>query len=381
MKIVHLCLGAFFPDGYSYQENMLPKFHKIAGYNVEVIASLQTFDENGKVSFYAEPKRYINENNILVTRLAYRKPCLIYKKFRRFQGLFQALERAKPDILFIHNVQFLDIDCVVKYLKKYPDIIVFCDNHADLVNSASNWISKKIMHGFIWKRCANLIEPYTKKFYGVLPARVSFLTDVYGLPSEKCHLLVMGADDEMVELASSSDVRDKVRKGYGVTENELLLMTGGKIDQNKQQVITLMQAFNSLSIPNAKLVIFGSVIPELKEVFKNQLSNKVIYAGWKQSNDIYNEFSGADLILFPGLHSVLWEQAVAMGKPCIFKRIDGFTHIDIGGNCVFFDNDTIDEYKHKIQFAIRNIDNLKSKAIREGKDTFSYKNIAARAIK
>ena len=28
MKIVHLCLGCFYIDNYSYQENMLPKFHK-----------------------------------------------------------------------------------------------------------------------------------------------------------------------------------------------------------------------------------------------------------------------------------------------------------------------------------------------------------------
>ncbi len=28
MKIVHMCLGCFYPDNYSYQENMLPKYHK-----------------------------------------------------------------------------------------------------------------------------------------------------------------------------------------------------------------------------------------------------------------------------------------------------------------------------------------------------------------
>ena len=37
MKIVHLCLCSFFPDNYSYQENLLPKYHKRLGYDVEVI--------------------------------------------------------------------------------------------------------------------------------------------------------------------------------------------------------------------------------------------------------------------------------------------------------------------------------------------------------
>ena len=49
MKIVHLCLASFYPDNYSYQENLLPKFHKELGYDVEVIASTQSFDEYGKV--------------------------------------------------------------------------------------------------------------------------------------------------------------------------------------------------------------------------------------------------------------------------------------------------------------------------------------------
>lgn len=51
MKVVHLCLGSFYPDNYSYQENLLPKFHKELGHCVEVIASTQSFDENGKVCF------------------------------------------------------------------------------------------------------------------------------------------------------------------------------------------------------------------------------------------------------------------------------------------------------------------------------------------
>lgn len=79
MKIVHICLGAFYPDNYSYQENMLPKFHKQQGHDVEVIASLETFDENGKTSFYPSPKVYQNEYGIKVTRLAFRKPSRIYK--------------------------------------------------------------------------------------------------------------------------------------------------------------------------------------------------------------------------------------------------------------------------------------------------------------
>lgn len=107
MKIVHLCLGSFFPDNYSYQENMLPKFHKQLGYDVEVIASLASFDENGNYIYLKNSSSYLNEHNIKVTRLNYRKPTLLNHKLKMYQGTYNALKKSNPDILFIHGCQFL----------------------------------------------------------------------------------------------------------------------------------------------------------------------------------------------------------------------------------------------------------------------------------
>ena len=359
---------------------MLPKFHKKQGYDVEVIASLETFDNDGKTCYYSEAKRYTNENDVLVTRLNYKSPDKFYKKLKRFSELSQALEMAKPDILFIHNVQFLDMDKVVSYLKRNKKVKVFCDNHADFTNSAKGFVSRRILHGIIWKHCAKSIEPYTTKFYGVLPARVDFLKEVYGLSEGKCELLVMGADDDRVSQASDPEVREAVRKRYKINDDEILLVTGGKIDHNKTQTLTLMDAINKLDNPKIKLTVFGSVVPELKEKFNSLLSDNVIYSGWKKSDDIYDEFAAADIVVFPGLHSVLWEQAVAMGKPCIFKRISGFTHIDIGGNCLFFENDSEDEYIKKIKLSIEKLDEIKYAAETHGKEKFSYNNIAKRSV-
>ena len=85
-------------------------------------------------------------------------------------------------------------------------------------------------------------------------------------------------------------------------------------------------------------------------------------------------------MIFPGLHSVLWEQAVAMGKPCIFKKIDGFTHIDLGGNCLFFEKDDVEEYKNKIGLCIAELDSMRCFAETHGKEKFSYNNIAKRSV-
>ena len=384
MRIVHLCLGSFFPDNYSYQENMLPKFHKQQGNHVEVIASLATFDENGKPTYMEHGGTYQNEYDIKVTRLEYRKPLKIYYRMKRYIGTYAALEAAKPEILFIHGCQFMDMDIVVRYLKKHKGIRVYVDNHADFSNSATNWLSKNILHKIFWRHTAQMVEPYTTKFYGVLPARVDFLKNLYKLPPEKCELLVMGADDDLVEAAEKPEVRKEIRSKYHIAEDDFLIMTGGKIDQFKTQTLLLMEAVQKIKNLKVKLIVFGSITTDLKEKV-NALADgeKVQSIGWIQAKDSYQYFAAADLVVFPGRHSVFWEQVAAQGIPMLCKKWDGTTHVDVGGNVRFLEKDSADE----IQVAIEELLNqpekyqqMKRVAVEQGKKTFLYSDIAKRCI-
>lgn len=383
MKIVHLCLGCFYPDNYSYQENMLPKFHKELGYDVEVIASTQSFDENGKTVFLDKTGSYFNEYGIKVTRLPYKNNNKIGHKLKRYIGTYSAVESATPDILFIHGAQFTDIVKVVKYLKTHCDVKVYVDNHADFSNSATNSVSK-VIHKTLWRYCEHQINPFTTKFYGVLPARVDFLTDVYKLPAEKCELLVMGADDELVNTANSPEVKKEIREKYGVAEDDFLIVTGGKINGYRAETLDLMSAVADINNPKIKLLVFGNVSEELKDKF-NQLSDgeRIIYAGWQSVRDTYNFLACADLVVFPGLHSVMWEQAVALGVPCLFRDLNGFHHIDIGGNAVFLKDVSKQSLKTKIEELINDpqkISKMKNIAQEKGKTFFSYKEIAQKSI-
>ena len=147
---------------------------------------------------------------------------------------------------------------------------------------------------------------YTKKFYGVLPVRVDFLKDVYGLPADKCELLVMGADDELVEKAKTSGARERIREQYGIKEDDFLIMTAGKIDQWKTQTLLLMQAVQNIKKGHVRLIVFGSVTQELMEQVKALADGtKVQYIGWVLSKDSYDDFEAADLVVFPGRHSVM----------------------------------------------------------------------------
>lgn len=384
MKVVHLCLGSFYPDNYSYQENLLPKFHKELGYDVEVIASTQSFDEHGKVCYLQNTGTYQNEFDIRVTRIPYKTQSKIWKKLRRYQGCYDALKKANPDIIFVHGGQFLDIDQVVKYVKEHPNVVVYVDNHADFSNSATNWFSKNILHKVIWRHCEKEIEPYTKKFYGVLPVRVDFLKDVYRLPTSKCELLVMGADDGLVKDAVDSHARENIRKQYNIADNDFLVMTGGKIDKWKTQTLLLMQAIQNIHSENVKLIVFGSVTQELEEKVKRLADGqKVQYIGWVQSKDSYKYFAAADLVVFPGRHSVFWEQVTGQGIPMLVKDWPGTHHVDLGGNVYFLEDDSVEEIQNRIGYLLDNPERyreMKRIAMEKGMKTFSYRNIAERAL-
>ena len=379
MKILHLMLGCFYIDNYSYQENYLPKYHKMLGNEVEIVASLVSFDENGKSTVMPKADKYTNEYGIPVTRLDYKKGKLA-KKLRYYIGLRDELVRIAPDVIFIHGVQFMDIKIVSQYCKEHRNVKVYADNHSDFSNSAKNWVSKYILHRAFWRSCAQKINPYVVKFYGVLPARVNFLADVYGIPKDKIELLVMGADDEMVEKAIMPCVQNDKRREYGIGDSDIVIVTGGKIDKNKPEVLLLMDAVKKLERDNIKLLVFGSVIPDYQEEFNSKLSDQVVYLGWKKPDEIYYEFAVADIVAFPGLHSVLWEQAVGMKKPCIFRKIKGFSHVDLGGNCCYFEEDTVDSYSETLKKAIDNIEQMNKFASKKESEIFSYKKIAERSI-
>ncbi|HZK54105.1 MAG TPA: glycosyltransferase [Desulfosporosinus sp.] len=384
MKITHLCLGCFFVDNYSYQENMLPKFHKILGYDVSVIASLQSFDKNGKASYLEHGGSYINEYGISIIRLDYRKGIRkINRKLKTYIGVFSALEQEAPDLLFIHGCQFWDMRTVIRYVKAHKRIKVFIDNHCDYSNSATNFLSKEIMHKIVWKYMAQKIEPYTTKFYGVLPARVDFLVDLYSLPKEKVKFLAMGADDEKVEEAQNEIVKKAIRAKYYIKEDDFLIMTGGKIDSAKKQTLLLMEAVKQIKDPKVKLIVFGSVTEDLRNKL-NSLCNadKVQYIGWIQSQDAYKHFAVADLAVFPGRHSVFWEQVTGLGVPMIVKYWKGTTHVDLGGNVKFLYKDSIAEIKQAIEGLVNSeeYNEMQRIAVAKGMAVFSYKEIAKRSI-
>lgn len=384
MKIVHVMLCGPVTDGWQYQDNLLTKYHKKIGNEVTMITSKWIAEKDGNLKKF-QYSNYFNDDGVKVIRLSIKHDKHFFNKFKKFKGLAENIEKERPNILFIHGCQFLDIKQIMKYLKKYPNTKVYIDNHADFINSGTNWLSKNILHKIIWRSLVHKIEPYVTTFYGVTPARVDFLKKIYKLPSDKCQLLVMGVDPEIVQNISKQNCKAKIQKKYNIADSDFLIVTGGKIDHFKTQTLLLMDAINKIENKNIKLLIFGSVSLELKEEFESKCnSKKIIYVGWLETSESYKYIAAADLVIFPGAHSVLWEQTVGQGIPLLCRYFKGFEHVDVGGNVVFLYKDTIEEMYEKVLEIINNKDKynaMKKIAQTKGLKLFSYKEIAKQSIK
>ena len=383
MKILHCCLAAFYNDNYGYQENIMPRMHKLQGHDVMILASTEVFVDRVNLG-YTNPRKYINENGIPVHRVPYVSwlPLKIASKIRLYKGVFDIIEGFKPDVLFLHDAQFLSIKDIVKYVKVNSNVKLFVDGHTDFGNSARTFLSKWLLHRCIYQHCINVIKPYVERFYGTLPARVDFFVNEYKTPVEKTELLVMGADDEFVNKAKRNNSCKIIRNQFSVKDDDFLIVTGGKFTEGKKQILSVMEGVKRLSGKfHVKLLIFGSIMDKMKDEFYALCDGNIVqYIGWINANESYNYFEAANLVIFPGTHSVLWEQAVGQGKPCIFKYIPGFTHIDIGGNCEFLKKADLDDCMQIIEKCIINYHSMHTIASTKGLSHFSYYKISERAI-
>lgn len=384
MKILHCCLANFYVDNSSYQENIITKMHRHQGHEVEILASTETFLNRTELG-YTVSGRYINEHNIPVTRLNYSTwlPHRIAVKVRVYEGVKENLDRFNPDIIFIHGPQFYNVNNIVEYANRNKDVKVFVDSHTDFINSGRNFLSKYLQHKILYRYYVKQLIPICSCFFGVLPLRVQFLIDVYRVPKEKTDLLRMGADDLILAKKNQAEIRLKLRKSLGLNEDDLLIFTGGKIRPSKR-IVELIDAVNQLGIPNVYLCVAGTPLKSFEQEYRRKTQNfKFIEAGWQSNESMYDYLLSSDLAVFPGTHSVLWEQAVGVGLPSVFRRIEGISHLDIGGNCEFFTGSTAIE----LLFFLRNLlaDRSKLKAMKQAacgvkRNDFLYSNIAKKSI-
>ena len=239
------------------------------------------------------------------------------------------------------------------------------------------------MHGLLYKFCALVLNEVVDKFWGVLPRRVSFLNQVYGLPIEKIGFLNLGAEEDWMDLAGNVELIKKYKIKYGLNLDKKILVTGGKIDLFKKDTLILMRQF-ARADAEGLLVIFGSIDLELVDEFNSILnsSNKIIYLGWLNSSEVYEVLLLSDLGIFLGRHSVLWEQCVGVGLPLLLNADESFSYLNHNNNIISDDKSATQLISQALDLFVNNdlLSEYKKRAMQNSRYEFSYSRISERGI-
>lgn len=383
MKIVHICVCGEYYEQYAYQDNLLPKYHRKAGHEVTIIAATYSrFDPaSGKVIQDHTRCRYLADGTKVI-RLEPVLPIAINSHTHIFRGFKKALTDERPDFIFCHGVESPNYLFLAKYKRLHPDVKIVYDSHTDFSNSCHTFITrlraKLVVRGIIVKSLLWTSD----KFYGTTTGRCDFLKDIYHVPAGKVDFLPMGADDEKLHTEDREKMRTEVRGKYGIAENDFLIVTGGKIDSWKK-TDTLAEAIATLDDPHIKLLIFGSLTDSVKHKILALTSERIQYIGWVPSDDVYRYFYAADLVAFPGSHSVLWEQAVASKVPLAIREDGNFGHVDFNGNCLLLSDVSSNGLMKAMKAVATDRDtylNLKENAESEGAEQFLYSKIAQKVL-
>ncbi len=381
MNILHIAPNAPYNDNWGYQENLLPKYQKKAGHDVSLIVTNLSFKDGKTVE--TECREYVSDDGVNIIRLKKKQyPLGIQTKLCAKLEVYPYLEKIKPDLVFYHGLHGTTVYDAVKYKKKLnPNCVIVQDNHMDPNNGmGTSGLKNKLLRA-ISRRTVRKTMPYISRVYGVTPWRKKYAEEYYGVPSYKTDVLIMGADDEQMNIDSKEKLRGEIRAQYEVDARDFLVVTGGKIDRAKQ-IHLLMEACGSLS--GVKLLIFGKVSDELSSEFEALLARhkNIVHVGWIEASQVYKYFFAADLVVFPGGHSVMWEQACASKTPCVFRKWEGIEHLNNGGNCRFVSDISVCALKEEIQKLCFTPAYYEMKAIADSKrtDVFLYSHIAKKSV-
>lgn len=331
MKILHVCLSCFYIDEHSYQENILVRKHIDQGHNVKVLASIENFNEDKKIS-YSPPGTYMGTDGAEVTRLAYANwlPFPIMKKLRIHNGVYDLINEFKPDVIIFHGMCGWELLTVTKYAMENPHVILKVDSHEDLVNSGRNFVSKNFLHRLYYKPIAKYASKNLDEILCVSISVIEFLRDFYELPQSKLKFYPLGGD-----IPSSNEynsIRSEVRGFHSVSEKEILFVQTGKLTTRKKLEKTL-KAFIQVKNESFKLIIAGVIdLPNQQEIMGLiESDERIRYIGWQTSKQIDDILCAADVYLQPGTQSATMQNSLC--KRCAVVLDDVSSHVPyIKGN-------------------------------------------------
>ena len=260
------------------------------------------------------------------------------------------------------------------------------DSHTCEINADIHMVKGLRGKGKVWfvNAMYRQLYPYAKKIYGITPACVDYAVNYYGAPADKVALLPLGYDPDVLPWERREETRTKFRQKHHLREDDTVIIHGGKIIRRRKTPETI-KAVAKLDDPRVKLVIFGGMDAEMKpevEALIEENRERVIYLGALSPEEYHQAYYAADLAVFPGGQSVLWQQAIGCGLPIVVGNDKKLDYLDRGGNAYFLDDTSAEGIYMALAEVLQpdRLAKMKAAAQSEGREFFSYERIAQQII-
>lgn len=376
MKILHLCLSNFYIDGYGYQENYLPIMNQKDGHDVMIIASTETYVE-GKYH-YLEPSSYLTETNIPITRIPYAGfPHTIAKKIRHYVGLEELLYKIDPDVILFHGVCAYDIKVVARFKQQRPNLKFYVDSHTGLHNSASNFISKNVLHKGLYKSWLHQALPYIGKVFYIGLDEKKYLEEIMGIPEDRMEYYPLGGI--VIDETEKYQRRKKVVAAQNFCHDNIIFVHSGKLDE-KKRTDSLLRAFTKVKDQRFRLLIIGSVNDEYHDILLPLVSgdNRIKMLGWKSREELLDYLCAADMYLQPGSVSATLQNAICCGTPVMTYPHGSYKYFVNDNAVTVKDEDDIYNVLVDVSNSKYDLDEMSKASYSVAREILDYRMLATR---
>ena len=149
------------------------------------------------------------------------------------------------------------------------------------------------------------------------------------IPEKKITLVPNGLNDEFVPL--SDEERISLRKRYGVSQQDFVIIFAGRIDPVKG-ISILLNAFNLILVKYQNIRLFIAGDGDYKASLKNASPHwaNITFTGFVNKDELYSLYTIADIGVVPSLHEEFGYVALEMmmmNLPLVVSQTTGLSEM------------------------------------------------------
>lgn len=386
MKIVHL-IGYFQPE-LGYKEYYIARNQVKLGHEVFIITS----DKLYPFSNVSEIAKKININNdrtyptgtttvdgITVIRL---KSFFDFHGVICIRGVKKLLQTLKPDVVHAYEpVQGTPI-LAACYKKRL--------NYTLLSDHQQFEVPGTILGKIYYYCCARFLSAYMfraadKILFATKASKDFAIRHLHASP-QKSEIIPLGFDRDIFYYDSQS--RDRIRKELGIAENELLLISAGRISRSKHYEVVLRALHKLPNNSTYKFLLLGSgdqqYVSELIELAKKlNVQDRFMYREIVPKEELHEYYSASDVGIWPVQPSITIIEAIGCSLPVLLPNRDTVAHLIKAGNGIFFKMADSQDIARLLDHLEQNRDELstmREKARKIADEVFDYRKIVAQIV-